>query len=259
MISSPIEISSIALFLVFVALAVYAQNLTGFALALILLGLVGATDLYPLPDVVNVVSIIALVNAMIFLYKRRALRLERALWPALLASFVGTVLGVMALSWIVGNAYELLRLLLGASIIYCAWILWRRKTQLKTASPPSAFISVGLLSGLMSGLFSAGGPPLVYQVYQQPWPLARMQESLMYLFGAGALLRLIIVVPSGGFTSQALILSVVTLPAVILITLLTAQRKPPFSPRALKFLVCLLLISTGIMMVHGATSVLISA
>ena len=149
---------SIALFLVFVALAVYAQNLTGFALALILLGLVGATDLYPLPDVVNIVSIIALVNATIFLYKRRALTLERALWPALLASFVGTVLGVMALSWIVGNAYELLRLLLGASIIYCAWILWRRKTQLKTASPPSAFVSVGLISGLMGGLFSAGGP-----------------------------------------------------------------------------------------------------
>jgi hypothetical protein len=32
------------LFLTFVALAVYAQNLTGFALALILLGLVGATE-----------------------------------------------------------------------------------------------------------------------------------------------------------------------------------------------------------------------
>jgi hypothetical protein len=31
-------------FLTFVALAVYAQNLTGFALALILLGLVGATE-----------------------------------------------------------------------------------------------------------------------------------------------------------------------------------------------------------------------
>jgi hypothetical protein len=32
------------LFLTFVALAVYAQNLTGFALALILLGLVGAIE-----------------------------------------------------------------------------------------------------------------------------------------------------------------------------------------------------------------------
>jgi hypothetical protein len=40
-------------FLVFVAGAVYAQALTGFALALILLGLVGATDLVPLTDAVN--------------------------------------------------------------------------------------------------------------------------------------------------------------------------------------------------------------
>lgn len=253
------ELPRLALFLTFVALAIYAQNLTGFALALILLGLVGATDLYPLPDVVNVISIVALVNAIIFLYKRRALRLERALWPALLWSLIGTILGVMALSWIMGHAYELLRLLLGASIVYCAWILWRRKASLKEASPPSAFVAVGLISGLMSGLFSAGGPPLVYQVYRQPWPLARMQESLMFLFGAGALLRLMIVVPTGGFSTQALMLSIATLPVVILLTVLTAQRKPPFSPATLKFLVCALLVLTGVMMVHGATSVLIAA
>ena len=37
-------------FLIFVALAVYAQNVTGFALALILLGLIGATDLVPITD-----------------------------------------------------------------------------------------------------------------------------------------------------------------------------------------------------------------
>jgi hypothetical protein len=85
-----------ALFLVFVTLAVYAQNLTGFALALILLGLVGATELFPLPDVVNVASIITLVNAALFLYRRRALRLERPLWPVLLSSMAGTVVGVAA-------------------------------------------------------------------------------------------------------------------------------------------------------------------
>ena len=45
-----------ALFLLFVALAVYAQNLTGFALALILLGLIGITDLVPLTDAANAVT-----------------------------------------------------------------------------------------------------------------------------------------------------------------------------------------------------------
>lgn len=118
---------TIILFLIFVALAVYVQNLTEFALALVLLGLVGATDLFPLPDVVNAISIIVLVNATLFLYKRRALRWKRALWPVLLSSMVGTALGVGALAWIIGNAYEILRLLLGLSIVSCAWMLWRRR------------------------------------------------------------------------------------------------------------------------------------
>lgn len=65
---------TIILFLIFAALAVYAQNLTGFARALVLLGLVGATDLFPLPDVVNAVSTIVLINATLFLHKRRAPR-----------------------------------------------------------------------------------------------------------------------------------------------------------------------------------------
>lgn len=98
------------LFLVFVAVAVYAQNLTGFALALVLLGLTGAAGILPLPDVVNAVSIIAVVNAAVFLYRRRALRLDRKLWPLLIASTLGTMLGIAALAWIMGNAYELLRL-----------------------------------------------------------------------------------------------------------------------------------------------------
>ena len=45
------------LFLAFVAGAVYAQAITGFALALILLGLIGATDLIPLTDAVAATSV----------------------------------------------------------------------------------------------------------------------------------------------------------------------------------------------------------
>ena len=52
-----------ATFLVFVAGAVYAQALTGFALALILLGLVGATNLVPLTDAVNASTVIAFCSA----------------------------------------------------------------------------------------------------------------------------------------------------------------------------------------------------
>lgn len=248
---------TIILFLIFVALAVYAQNLTGFALALVLLGLVGAIDLFPLPDVVNAVSIIVLVNATLFLYKRRALRWERALWPVLLSSMVGTALGVAALAWIIGNAYEILRLLLGLSIVYCAWMLWRRTAPLAAPSSPASFMSVGLLSGLMNGLFAAGGSPLVFLIYRQPWPMARIQESLIFLNGAAALLRIALTMPTVGFNRQSLELSVIAIPIVLLITAVTARRAPPLPPRALRLIVCMLLVATGATMAHKSISFLI--
>jgi hypothetical protein len=40
------------------------------ALALVLLGLVGATDLVPLTDAVNAVTVMALTNVGSFLYRR---------------------------------------------------------------------------------------------------------------------------------------------------------------------------------------------
>jgi len=242
------------LFLLFVALAVYTQNMTGFALALVLLGLVGATDLLPLPDVVNALSVIALVNAVLFLYKRKALRLEPQLWPVLLASMVGIVVGVLGLAWIVGNAYEALRLLLGFSIVFCAWMLLRPAAQLTQVSSPFVLLCVGFLSGLMSGLFSAGGPPVVYQLYRQPWPVARIRESLVFLNGVGCLLRLAVVVPTVGFSPLSVQLSALAVPVVVLVTALTVHRSLPLSPRLFKLLVCILLAATGAGMIHTAAS-----
>jgi uncharacterized membrane protein YfcA len=128
------------LFLIFVALAVYAQTLTEFALALILLGLIGATDLMPLIDAVNAVTVIVLTAAITFLYRRWPLQLERPLWPAAASSVVGTVAGVIVLTSLAGAAYEVLRLLLGLSIVFCALLLWRAAKPRKAVSSRGAFV-----------------------------------------------------------------------------------------------------------------------
>src|SRR5215470_1301115 len=191
------------LFLTFVALAVYAQNLTGFALALILLGLIGATNLVPLTDAVNAVTVMLLANAGTFLYRRWPLQLERSLWPAIASSIAGAVAGTMLLTWLAGAAYEVLRLLLGLSIIFCALLLWRAAKPWEKVSSRSAFALAGGISGLLGGMFSAPGPPLVYLMYRQPLAAARVQESLILFFGIIALLRLAIVVPTGQFSIHA--------------------------------------------------------
>ena len=215
------------LFLIFVALAVYAQTLTGFALALILLGLVGATNLIPLVDAINAVTVIMATTAGTFLYRRWPLRLEQSLWPAFAASVVGAVAGTILLTWLADTAYEVLRLILGISVVLCALLLWHAAEPLKTVSSRSAFVVSGGISGLLGGMFSAPGPPLVYLMYRQPLPHARIQESLILFFGMGALLRLALVVPAGQFSLDAVQLAAEAIPVVFVVTSFAAIRPPP--------------------------------
>ncbi|HEU0199771.1 MAG TPA: TSUP family transporter [Burkholderiaceae bacterium] len=245
-----------ALFLLFVALAVYAQNLTGFALALILLGLIGVTDLVPLTDAVNAVTVMIVVNAFTFLYRRWPLQLERSLWPAVVASLLGAVAGIVLLTWLAGAAYQVLRFVLGIFIVACALLLWRAAKPLASASPARSFVWVGGLSGVLGGMFSAAGPPLVYLMYRQPWTTARIQEALILFFGIGALLRLAIVVPTGHFSPHAMQLAVEAVPVVFLVTAFAAGRPTPLSPRLLKAAVCMLLVATGAGMMVAALAAL---
>ena len=66
-------------FLLCVALASCAQSVTGFALALILLGLTSLFELAPLPDVANVATVLSLASAVVALRGARR-SLDRPIW-----------------------------------------------------------------------------------------------------------------------------------------------------------------------------------
>jgi uncharacterized membrane protein YfcA len=239
-------------FLLFVAGAVYAQALTGFALALILLGLVGATNLVPLTDAVNATTIIGFCTAWLFLYRNRALRVEKVLVPTVIASAGGVLVGALLLVWLAGTAYQVLRLVLGASIVACAVSLWRAAQPLPAMSSAKTFAITGGIAGIMGGMFSAGGPPLVYLLYRQPKPLTWIRQSLMVFFGFTTSLRLFIVVPSGQFSLFAVQLAAEALPVVFLMTYFAVRHPVPLSPKLFRGLICVLLITTGVSMAISA-------
>src|SRR5262249_50089027 len=166
------------------------------------------------------------------------------------------VAGIVLQLWLAGAAYEFLRLVLGVSIILCALLLWRAAEPRKSVSSRGAFVLAGGISGLLGGVFSASGPPLVYLMYRQPLALARVQEALIVFFGLGALLRLAIVVPAGHFSMRAVLLVAEASPVVFAITAVAAGRPPPLPPKVLKAVVCLLLVATGAGMIGAAASVM---
>jgi uncharacterized protein len=233
-------------FLSFVAIAVYMQNLTGFALALVLLGLVGLTNVVPLTDAVNAVSFLTVINATTFLHRRRPFQLEPAIRWSVGAGLVGAVIGMGVLTFLAAHALDSLRTLLGASIIGCALLLWRAAQPYAAVSGRPAFVGTGLLSGILGGLFAAAGPPLVYLMYRQPWPLRRIQEALIFSFGVTALFRLVVLGSTGHIGLRSVLLAAEAVPVVLLVTSLAANRKPPVSREVLKHVVCVLLVVAGV-------------
>ncbi|MCD0503270.1 TSUP family transporter [Bordetella petrii] len=246
------------LFMGCVALATYAQTMTGFAFGLVLLGLTGLFALAPLPDVSNVVSMLTLVNALVALGRAHSHLSWSLIRPPLIGSLAGVVLGVLALEWISGSAALLLRWLLGLTILACAILLVTRTRPLARVSSRLSFILFGGISGVLGGLFSSAGPPMVYHLYRQPLPLPLVRNTLLVLFSANAVVRLTLVAGHGSLNASSLWLSLEAFPIVVGLTWLVRRYVSAHSVQTVKKLVFVLLLLAGLGLLIPATRALLA-
>jgi uncharacterized membrane protein YfcA len=228
-------------FIACVALASYVQNLTGFALGLVLLGLVGLLHLAPLPDVTNAVSILALLNAALLLRAGLPRLHARTLVPTVAASLAGVCVGVVLLTWLSDNVVLGLRLLLGLTIAGAAVLLVVSVPRHGSPSAGSRFAAVGLVSGVLGGLFSTAGPPLVYHYYRQPMKLEDIRAALVIVFALNAALRLVLLGGAGRVELTSVWLSLEAAPVVLAVTWWVGRHPPPWSARVVKRIVAALL------------------
>ncbi|KAG1372344.1 hypothetical protein G6F59_018587 [Rhizopus arrhizus] len=96
------SISQHLLFLACVALATYAQTMTGFAFGLVLLGLSGVFQLASVSEVANVVSVLSLVNAAVTLARAKPQVSGSLMGPAMPARRGGVGGGGAVLRWCSG-------------------------------------------------------------------------------------------------------------------------------------------------------------
>ncbi|WP_459618061.1 TSUP family transporter [Bordetella sp. 2513F-2] len=234
------------LFLGSVAVATVAQTLTGFAFGLVLLGLTGIFTSVPLIDMANVVNMLTLINAMVALQRGRSAIAWRLMLPAFGSSLAGVVAGVLVLGRLDGHMVLVGQALLGITILVCALLLVVRVQPLPRVSPRSSFLFFGGVAGMMGGLFSSSGPPMVYHLYRQPLPLATVRNSLVALFAVNALLRLGLVGAHGGLHASSLWLSLEAMPVVVAATWLTRRYAPVDSLQWIKRAVFVLLWAAGL-------------
>ena len=237
---------ALAAFIALAALAAYVQTITGFAFGLILMAGVALLDVMSLPDAAAVVSALTLVNAATML-TRGWRHIAWREWRLCVVSSVPTIfVGVAMLNWLAAGHIDLLRLILAAVIALAS--LSVLKSPRPEASPPRGwtYALAGVVSGLMSGLFSAGGPPLVFRFYTSPLTIVTIRETLVSIYALNAVIRLGAVFGSSHPPPASAWWGLLAFPVVMATTAAARRWPPPLPPATLRLAVVVLLIGSAL-------------
>ena len=191
-----------------VAAAVYVA--LGFGAGLIAVGTLALV----LPDIQDVVVLLLLLGLpaeiLVVSTSWRHIR-----WRGILSLFAGIAVGIPAGSWLLrwGEPTFLL-VLLGVFLVVAgsAFLLAPKRTV--GCFPTWVSAPVGLSSGLLTGLFGTGGPPLIFYYQLQGVPKTVFRGSLMALFLGMTFVRVPSYALMGLITAPRLASTIAILPAM---------------------------------------------
>lgn len=110
--------TSTLLLLLIIAIGTYFQTVTGFGLAMIVIGINSAAGLTDMPFIASVVSLVSLVNSGVALPRHLHHIDWRLANTTLLGVIPASILGVVLLNFLSTQATSILELLLGCVISY---------------------------------------------------------------------------------------------------------------------------------------------
>lgn len=229
-----------------VALATYAQTITGFAFGLILMGSAVLLNLAPVAMVAILISILSLFNCFVALYRNYGNLDRQMVVLCSVSGFCTLILGVWALNVLSEHYVHWLQIMLGVAIILSSLMLIFRPSPQTVRSGPGSFLFFGGLSGFMGGMFSTSGPPLVFHFYRQPVAQRVIRDSLLLIFSINSVQRIAVVAWLGDLTPDILLIALTAIPVVLGFTWLGRRFPPPVSDHALRRVAFVLLLLSGL-------------
>lgn len=221
-------------------LAALAQAVTGFGFALVIVPL---TSLYLDPKVAIAVSLtLGIFNRVpLLIYDRNHVQ-WRLIAPMAGGAFVGIILGTQLVIW---ADPRFLRLAIAITVFFLATLLlfnfrWRIGRQgLATAG-------VGLISGVLTGSTTMGGPPVALFGVNQLWAKESLRANMVAYSTLTFLMTFTMFATLGIITEEVLRLDALMLPGVVL-GLLVGNAAFKRVPREVVYrLVVLLVMGSGI-------------
>lgn len=233
-------------FLASVLVGSYVQAVTGFAMGMIVIAVVGASELIGLPVLTAAASLITMVNVALAL-RGQLHHLHRTLFGWLAAGQLPAIwLGVWLMTTLDRDAQWVLQLLLGAFITIGSLSMMLRPQPKAQVSAPWACWGVGVAGGLFGGMFSASGPIMGWFSYRQPLELASIRATLLCVFALSTSTRTVVVGFQGGLTRDVWLLALCAVPLVILGTWAGREMPPPVADATLKQMAFGLLLLMGL-------------
>lgn len=242
--STPWQLAATAAVL-FVAQAVYV--LLGFGAGLVA---VGALALL-LPDLRDGVVLLLLVNFPSELFVVVTSWRDIA-WRGVIVLMFGVGVGIPIGAWLLAHTETgVLLLTLGAVLIALGSVFLLAPRDPVVRWPRWAVVPVGLSSGVLTGLFGTGGPPLVLYYRLAGVDKAGFRGNLMAVF----LLMTLIRVPSyagiGLITGERLLSGLLVMPAVIAGAWVGHRIQLSVGEQSFRRLVAAALVVLGVVLLAG--------
>ena len=196
--------------IVLIAQAIYV--LFGFGLGLVGVGLL-AMFIQPVTNIVVLLLFIALPAEIYVLCKSW----KNISWRGIIAIISGvaggTVVGTMVLRF---GEPDIILTILGLFLIVSGLIFLFMESDIVIHWPVWCAPLIGILSGLLSGMFGTGGPPLIFYYQLSGMKKHAFRGQLMTIFFLMALVRFTTYSFSGLITTTRFISAIYVFPAILL-------------------------------------------
>jgi len=229
-----------------VAEAIYVAF--GFGAGLIAVGALAIV----VPSLPDVVVMVFLVNLPIELWViARSHSIVR--WHGVLLLATGVAVGVPIGARLLSVAAPVVVLgLLGAVLVMAGLAFLTLADGFRVRWPRAAAPAVGLSSGLLSGLFGTGGPPLILYYQLSGVAKAEFRGSIMAIFLLVDLIRLPAYVYEGLVTAPRVGASLAVLPAVVGGAVLGSKIHLELSEVTFRRIVSLIVAAIGVLLLVRA-------
>lgn len=226
-------------------LAGLIQGVTGFGA-----GLVAIPLLLLIIDVKIAVPLVMLNNVLMTSYLSftfRSVMDWKKIYPLLVGTIPGIIIGSKCLAVIDAH---LVRIFLGILLIsYSLYNLFAQPRPL--AMPKYIGYIAGLLTGFITGIVSAGGPPVIIYTTLTNWSKDQIKATLAGFFICNSTFTVMVNALSGMTTRLTLQYCVVTMPLIVLGAYLGSHLTDKINRRTYLKIIYTFLIIMGLLMLRS--------